>query len=155
MSKSLIILLTVFMGVAFSIGYWLGTLNVQVNENEESSENLWLVGTEAIRDNVNNQWNISVTLENLGRVNSTVVNVLINGKDPNLNIVPPAFGKNVTVSPLPISIRWVSSYADRPANGTVTITIKYDTLDFSTGTKMEIIVHTSAGFDYPISVTLA
>jgi len=155
MSKSLIILLTVFIGVAFSIGYWSGTLNVQVNENEESFENLWLVSTEAIRDNVNNQWNISVTLENLGRVNSTVVNVLINGKDPNPNIVPPAFGKNVTVSPLPISIKGVSSYADRPANATVTIIIKYDTLGFSTGTKMEIIVHTSAGFDYPISVTLA
>jgi len=152
-SSSLIVLLAVSIAVAFSMGYWSGMLSVQKDENEVP-ENLWLLSNQAIRDDANNQWNISVTLENLGRANSTVVLVLINGKDPNPKIVPPAFGKNVTVFSLPLVIKGVFHYADRPGNGTIIITIKYGTLDFSAGTKLEIRFHTSAGCDYPVSVIL-
>jgi len=133
-SIPLIILLAVSIGVAFSGGYWSGALNRSVSEYEYGqAENLWCLGTEIIEDDVNGQWNISVTLENLGHANSTVVLVLIDGKSPDPHMVPSAFGNNVTVSPLPLEIKGCFKYEDRPSNGTITVSIKYGTVGFSSG----------------------
>ena len=150
------ILLVVSIGVAFGVGYWSGTLNVLRDKNEGVCENLWLLGTEVVKNDVNNQWNISVTLENRGQENSTVDYVLINRRDINPKIVPAdPIAENVTVSPsLPVEIKGCFFYGDYPGNRTITITIKYDTLDFSSGITIEIIFHTEAGWDYPVSIIL-
>ncbi len=153
----LLTLLAVSVGVAFSVNYWLGILGGYGSASGieyGQPENLWWLGTEIVKDDVNSQWNISVTLENMGRANSTVVLVLIDGKSPNPNIVPPAFGNNVTVSPLPLELKGCFKYEDRPGVGTITVSIKYGTADFSSGTKIELTFHTNNGWNYPLWISL-
>jgi len=154
-SLSVIVVLATSLSIAFGAGYWSGMLNASKdNYGHNQLENLWWLGTDIVRDDIHGQWNISITLMNLGHSSSTVVNVLIDGRDPNPDIVPPAFGGNVTVSPLPMPIKGILHYEDRPENGTINIIIKYWTEGFSAGRGIEVRLHTSAGFDYPLFVTL-
>ena len=150
-----LVLIVVSLGVGLSIGYWSGTLRVP-EEDEYVSQDIWWLGTDVIKDDVKGQWNISTTLENRGVDNSTVGMVILDGVDTD------DFGENVTVSQLPIYIKGSPAYGETPTNGTITTTIKYGTtlirtyrtLNFTSGSTIEIKFHTSAGVDYPLSVTL-
>ena len=160
-SKSipLLILIVTSLGIGLGIGYWSGTLQAP-EDDEYVRQDIWWLGTEIVKDDVNGQWNISTTLENRGCDNATVVLINLNreasitGQDTDLNIFPSAIEGNVTVSPLPMPINGVFSYGEIPPNGTITLTMKYDTLGYTSGTTIEVIYHTSAGVDYPLFVTL-
>ena len=154
-SLPLLILIVVSLGVGLSIGYWSGTLRVP-EEDDYVRENLWWLSTEVVRDDIHGQWNISTILENRGGDNSTVGMVILDGAATR------SFGENVTVSPLPLLIEGAFNYCVTPPNGTITTTVKYGTtyamkyrtLNFTSGTTIEIKYHTNAGLDYPLSVTL-
>ena len=164
---SFAILFVVSGGVAFGSGYWLGALSVPSEYIEilDIREGLWCARTDVIKDDANSQWNISATLENMGLENTTVAMVLLNGHEiyeNRLNRSPSVFGDNVTVSSLPLTIKGLSidRTIDRPYghtalySGTITVTLKYDTPDFVSGSTVEILFHTESGLSYRISVTL-
>jgi len=158
--SSLLILLAVLTGVAFCSGYWLGILSIPEEYPKYIRERLWLMGSQVVRDDENGQWNISVILQNKGQDNSTIEFLLFEGQNlfvwiPNNDPMFLDVISNITVSPLPIfEIKGARHYGDNVENKTITIAIKYGTEGFTSEATIEIIFHTSAGVDYPVTVTL-
>jgi len=158
---SLAILFVVSAGAAFGSGYWFGVLSVPQEYYEilDIREGLWCARTDVVKDDANSQWNISATLENMGRDNTTVATVLLDGHEiyeDGLNRSPSVFGDNVTISSLPLTIEGLSGTYGHTTlySGVITVTVKYGTLDFVSGSALEITFHTESGLSYRISVTL-
>ena len=164
---STVMLSIVSIGLAFGSGYWLGVLSVPsiFIETHDIREGLWCARTDVVKDDANCQWNISATLENMGRDNTTVTMVLLNRHqipDDRWSRRASIFGDNVTVSSLPLTIEGLTTdfSIDQPYghttlySGVITVTVKYGTLDFVSGSPVEIMFHTESGLSYRILVTL-
>ena len=157
----------VSIGLAFGSGYWLGVLSVPSMSMEilDINEGLWCARTDVVKDDANSQWNISATLENMGRDNTTVTMVLLNRHtipDDKWSRRASVFGDNVTVSSLPLTIEGLTTdfSIDLPyghttvCSGVITVTVKYGTLDFVSGSTAEMMFHTESGLSYRIMIIL-
>ena len=157
---SVTILFVASVGVALGSGYWLGALSVPQEHYEilEVEEHLWCEHTSVVRDDINNQWNMSFVLDNLGWENLTVAMVLLNRHHIcGTRFNPSVFGDNATVMPRPpLTFKGPSGTYEKVNldTKTITVTLKYGTLDFVSGSTAEIYFHTESGMDYLISVTL-
>ena len=137
-----VILVAVTITVAISVAYWMGGI-AGLYTRFEKVEVASAYATK-VTGGAANGWTITMNVKNTGSADASIDALLINGK-PSTDFS----GANgtVTVATLPTT-------AAAGGTGTITVNIRNLAQGCSSGTTIEVKLHTAAGKDYPQMVTL-
>jgi len=134
-----VILVAVAITVSVSVAYWMGGISSMYTRLEKIE-----VSSAIATKNVDGTYTVALAVKNTGSADATIDNVMINGK------LLSQFSPAPTAVFVPASGAVVSG-----GTATVTVTIPANaTAPFTSGTTLEVKLHTSAGKDYPQMVTL-
>lgn len=152
-----VILISVTIVVAVSVAYWMGS----IASGYTTFEQIELPTTYARWDATlfsNGGWNITIVLKNTGSADATIDDIFLNGIPlsdyTSGNITLYADGTQISLVSISISV---------PKGGSKTLLIqveKYNDADGSgiegctSGTWVDIKIHSAAGRDYPTRVKL-
>ena len=132
-----VILMAVTIVVALPTSYWVGS----VASTNTRFEKLEFRTAYAEHDSVLTQWNVTLILKNSGSADTTITNLLINGK------ISTAYSTVSIMGTLPI--------IKTGQTGTIKFIIENDTPSaFTAGTTIEIRLYTASGHDYPKAIIL-
>jgi len=132
-----VILVAVTIVVAVAVAYWMGGIAALYTRFEK----IEISSAYASYSSGSGNWTVTLNLKNSGSADATIQFVLINGK-PISEFLPNA--KVSSTLPLPIATG---------QSGTVTLQLKKDG-SFTSGTTIEIKLHSASGQDYPKTLTL-
>jgi len=156
-----VILVSVTIVVAVSVAYWMGSIagtytrfeKVEIPTAYSNKVNDWSVETGAPWT-AGSGWNITVVLKNSGTADATIDDIFINGKPYQqfANATVRWYDSGVaTLTPISLTVN---------AGGTATIEILVRAgtdpqgVTFSSGTALDIKLHTAAGKEYPKLIDL-
>jgi len=147
-----VILISVTIVVAVSVAYWMGA----IAGGYTSFEQIELPSIYAKWQEDDNIWNITIELKNSGSADATVDNIYVNGiplKDYTSGIVTLQY--DTTTLDNSAELASINIKVAKGASKTVYLSLDESENDgFTSGTRIEIKVHTAAGKDYPTSVKL-
>ncbi|MEM2111603.1 MAG: archaellin/type IV pilin N-terminal domain-containing protein [Candidatus Bathyarchaeia archaeon] len=147
-----VILISVTIVVAVSVAYWMGA----IAGGYTSFEQIELPSVYAKWQSSTSNWNITIELKNSGSADATVDNIYVNGiplKDYDSGIVVLQY--DTTTLDDPTELASINLKVSKGASETVYLTLDESEDDgFTSGTRIEIKIHTAAGKDYPTSVKL-
>jgi len=159
-----VILVAVTIVVAVAVAYWMGGLtgiytryekveitscSVQYGDNMTGDFDLELPGWNA------SGWKILINLKNTGSADTTIDNVLINGKlwtDYNQKDNRTAIKYDNTE--ITGTSGAISVHVRAGDTASLTIYVKAGDAPFTSGTNIEIKLHSSGGHEYPRQITL-
>lgn len=132
-----VILVAVTIVVAVAVSYWMGGIAGLYTKFERveivsAYPSAWTNGTAG--------WTVTINLKNSGSADASITGILINGKPTS------EYGANVTSTTLPVPIKAGQSAA-------LSLDLKQGGA-FTSGTTIEIKMHSANGQDYPKSLTL-
>ena len=136
-----VILVAVTITVAIAVAYWMGGIAGLYTRLEK-------VEISAVQTTINatiTGWTVEMHLKNTGSADANIDNVLINGH------LISSLG-TVTTTPPDIDVNGLPVLAGRPA--TLKIFIEVGTTGCSSGSTIDLKLHTAAGKEYPQMVTL-
>jgi len=161
-----VILVSVTIVVAVSVAYWMGSIagtytrfeKVEIPTAYSNKVDDW-TGDYAVSPpdweaNGGSGWNITVVLKNSGTADATIDDIFINGKPYQqfVNATVRWYDSGVaTLTPISLTVN---------AGGTATIEILVRAgpdpqgVTFSSGTALDIKLHTAAGKEYPKLIDL-
>ncbi|MBS7614548.1 type IV pilin [Candidatus Bathyarchaeota archaeon] len=147
-----VILISVTIVVAVSVAYWMGA----IAGGYTSFEQIELPSIYAKWQQSTSDWNITIELKNSGSADATVDNIYVNGiplKDYDSGIVVLQYD-TITLDNS-TGLASISIKVSKGSSKTIYLTLDESEDDgFTSGTRIEIKVHTAAGKDYPTSVKL-
>ncbi len=129
-----VILVSVTIVVAIAVSYWMGGIAGLYTQFEQ----IEITSCSAVKGTDLN-YTITATLKNTGSKDSTIDNIIVNGRTYT------DYGSNVTVTTLPLTIELGKS-------GSLTITIDGDL--WESGTVVNLQFHSAAGKEYPKMLAL-
>lgn len=130
---STVILVAVAITVAVAVAYWMGGIAGQYTRFEK----LEISSAYAVLDG--SQWNVTINVKNTGATDATFEGIYVNGK-PVADYNPP--------------ITWTATQTTILSGGESIVTVYVNGTLFSSGTTVEVKLHTAAGLDYPQMITL-
>ena len=142
-----VILVAVTIVVAVAVAYWMGGLTSVYTRFEK------LEITSAYAQKNDGTFTITLNIKNSGSADATIDNILLNGKPPSEYEV-----NNITDSNELLyngtSKEWMKSLSVKAGASATIIICVNATAPFTSGTSIEIRLHTAAGQEYPKQVTL-
>ena len=154
-----VILVAVTIVVAVAVAYWMGGLTAmytRVEKIEITSSPVTYAENMSQTFGLNvtiwncSGWKITINMKNTGSADTTIDNVLINGKLWN----DPSYQGRVDISKEDLKDGQVSVFVAAGSTGDIIIYIKKGGAPFTPGTSIEIRLHSSGGHEYPRQVTL-
>jgi len=145
-----VILISVTIVVAVSVAYWMGSIASGYTSFEQIE--LPTSYAKAISSPFTG-WNVTIELKNTGSADATIDNIFVNSiplKDYTCGVRLYAGTQNLTdsLSTLSISV---------PKGGSTTLVLQLEQSSsdgFTSGTRIDIKIHTAAGREYPAQVKL-
>lgn len=128
-----VVLVAVAITVAVAVAYWMGGIAAMYTKFEKVEIQSAYAPKEATC------WNITLVLKNTGSANATLNNVFINNKpidqySPTINCTQVTSGTGLTIA----SGQQVTLYIQVPLTG----------LTFTSGTTLNVKLHSAGGMDY-------
>jgi len=147
-----VILISVTIVVAVSVAYWMGS----IASGYTTFEQIELPTVYARWDSSLTRWNVTIELKNTGSADATIDNIFINGiplKDYTSGRIWLSYdSENLTTSSALASI---SIPITKGSSKTLLLQIERNSDDgFTSGTRIDIKLHTAAGREYPAQVKL-
>ena len=140
-----VVLVAVTITIVIGVAYWLGGISSQYT----SFEKVEIQSTTCTV--VNGNWKIIVTLKNSGTATTTINAIYINDGAVGTGDTEPASVQNDLQSNLPAAGKPLQS----GESGTITIWVGGNYLELTSGTTVNIKLHSAAGMDYVKLQTLA
>ncbi|MFQ6094806.1 MAG: archaellin/type IV pilin N-terminal domain-containing protein [Candidatus Bathyarchaeia archaeon] len=154
-----VILVSVTIVVAVSVAYWMGSIagtytrfekveipTAYANKIASFENNPSTVPQSPVNFTGNNGWNITIVLKNSGSADATIDNVFINGKPySQFSYVAIRYGGSLVSGTLSITV-------NAGGSATLEVLILQGTdqgITFSSGTALDIKLHSAAGKEYP------
>jgi len=145
-----VILISVTIVVAVSVAYWMGSIAGGYTSFEQIE--LPTSYARAISSPFTG-WNVTIELKNTGSADATIDNIFVNSiplKDYTCGIRLYADGDNQTSNLASLSIS-----VSKGGSATLVLQIEQSSSDgFTSGTRIDIKIHTAAGREYPAQVKL-
>ena len=147
-----VILISVTIVVAVSVAYWMGS----IASGYTTFEQIELPTVYARWDSSLTRWNVTIELKNTGSADATIDNIFINGiplKDYTSGRVWLSYdSENLTTSS---DLASISISITKGNSKTLLLQIQQNSNDgFTSGTRIDIKLHTAAGREYPAQVKL-
>ena len=147
-----VILISVTIVVAVSVAYWMGS----IAGGYTSFEQIELPTVYAKWDSSLGRWNVTIELKNTGSADATIDNIFINSipvKDYASGRIWLSYdGTNLTTS---TELATLSISINKGSSETILLQIQQSASDgFTSGTRIDIKIHTAAGREYPAQVKL-
>ena len=139
---AVVILLAVTIIVAFAVSYWMGSVSGQYTRYEKLEiSSAYATFSITGYEGVSPGWAVRINLKNSGSADTTIDSVLVNGK------LVSEFPNSINITtPLPV-------FVPIGQDTFVSLQLKKDS-GFTSGTTVEIKLHSTVGQDYPRSITL-
>ena len=147
-----VILISVTIVVAVSVAYWMGS----IASGYTTFEQIELPTVYARGNSPLTRWNVTIELKNTGSADATIDNIFINGiplKDYTSGRVWLSYdSENLTTSS---ELASISISITKGGSKTLLLQIERNSNDgFTSGTRIDIKLHTAAGREYPAQVKL-
>jgi len=143
-----VIIVAVTIAIAIAVALWMSGLVGSFT----ATENIQIISAYATGSTGN--WNIYLTVKNVGTTDATIDNIFINGKPlpTGDTAITAKYGDNNT----PFNpTTGISLKAGQSVNITITISGTSTSIGtFSSGQMVEVKLHTASGKEYPKQVTL-
>ena len=153
-----VILVSVTIVVAVSVAYWMGSIagtytrfeRVEIPTAYANKVGSWTAGNDPAGW-TQAGWNITIVLKNSGSADATIDNVFVNGKPyAQFSNVAIRYGGTLVTSTLSVPL-------NAGAEAAVEVLIQSGTdqgVTFSSGTTLDIKLHSAAGKEYPKLIDL-
>jgi flagellin-like protein len=136
-----VILVAVTITVAIAVAYWMGGIAGLYTRLEKVE----ITSTQVAINSTINGWTVTMSLKNTGSADAKISDILING-----NLVSGL--ATVTTTPAQVNVNGLPVLAGGTA--TLKIFIGGTTTGCSSGSTIDLKIHTAAGKEYPQMVTL-
>jgi len=153
-----VILVSVTIVVAVSVAYWMGSIagtytrfeKVEIPTAYANKISSWTAANDP-SGWTEPGWNITVVLKNSGSADATIDNVFVNGKPyTQFSNVTLRYGGSLVTGTLSVTV-------NAGGEATIEILIQRGTdqgITFSSGTALDIKLHSAAGKEYPKLIDL-
>ena len=139
---AVVILLAVTIVVAFAVSYWMGGVSGLYTRYEKLEiSSAYATFSTTGYEETSPGWAVRINLKNSGSADATIDTILVNGK--TVSEFPHSI--NIT-TPLPV-------FVPTGQDTFISLQLKKDG-GFTSGTTVEIKLHSAVGQDYPRSITL-
>ena len=140
-----VILVAVAITVAVGVSYWMGSISAQYTQFEkievQTGYSEWVTDGGAI----NSGWNITLELKNTGSAASTITHVFINDRPVTL---PAAYGDVFIVTECTTSVETAGLLLEAGESKDMCILIDDAYENLSSGTTVNVKLHSAGGMDY-------
>jgi flagellin-like protein len=152
-----VILVAVAITVAVAVSYWMGGITSQYTKFEKVE----IQSAQCVKDSTNTPpryWTVTLTLKNSGSATATLNNVYINDQVATYSDVAPL---NTTAAYLFANLDSVSHQMTIQSGQTATVTLyvgtawPITTAPITSGTTIDIKIHSAGGMDYIKLISLA
>jgi len=148
-----VILVAVAITVAVAVAYWMSGIAGQYTAFEKVEIQSAICEFIPVNATHAAQWQIVVSLKNTGTKTATLTSIFVNEKEAGYAIAPPAPTDSGITAELDTTVAGEPLQIASGASDIVTVWIvSGETL--SSGTTVNIKIHSSGGMDYPRLVTL-
>jgi len=139
-----VIIVSVAIAISIAVALWL----TGITSGFTQTENLEIIAAYANKTSTNpDTWNVTIEIKNTGTVAATIDNIFINGRPYS------SYGTDVVVYQNDTTTTFTGNFPINPGqSGKLYIILKGPT--FSSGSLVNIKIHTASGRDYPATVTL-
>jgi flagellin-like protein len=140
-----VILVAVAITVSVGVSYWMGGISSQYTQFEKIEIQTGYATYGVDGGGINSGWNISLSLKNSGSASSTITHVFVNDKPVDLRDTP----VNIfTVGELETSVSTTGVILEAGQSKEVYILVDDAYENLSSGTTVNIKLHSAGGMDY-------
>ena len=135
-----VILVAVAITVSVGVSYWMGGISSQYTQFEKVE-----IQTAICTLDANSNWVVTISLKNTGSAPATITHVFCNNIEATADSAAPGAAVGTITTDLTTATPWK---LDSGQSGTVILWVGNTYLTLSSGTTIDIKLHSAGGMDY-------